>query len=88
MNNLTQVITTNATPVPDRAAIRSHVEMLHTLAKGAGVDGILTFTRIDDKESTHTEKFAIGDVEHMADAIIGWSTHPNLNIYASHVIFR
>ena len=75
-------------PSPDYGAIRSHVEMLHTLAKNAGVDGVLAFTRIDDKNKTHTEKFAIGDVDRMADAIFGWSTHPNLNIYMSHAIFR
>jgi uncharacterized protein DUF5906/DNA primase RepB-like protein len=79
---------TTALPSPDHAAIRSHVDMLHTLAKRAGVDGILTFTRIDDKNKTHTERFAIGDVDRMADAIIGWSTHPNLNLYASQAIFR
>ena len=77
-----------AIPVPDHAAIRSHVELLHTLAKGAGVEGILAFTRIDANNKTHTERFAIGDVDHMADAIIGWSTHPDLNIYASYAIFR
>ena len=77
-----------AIPVPDHAAIRSHVELLHTLAKGAGVEGILAFTRIDANNKTHTERFAIGDVDHMTDAIIGWSTHPDLNIYASYAIFR
>ena len=77
-----------AIPAPDPAAIRSHVELLHTLAKGAGVEGILAFTRIDANNKTHTERFAIGDVDHMTDAIIGWSTHPDLNIYASYAIFR
>jgi RepB DNA-primase from phage plasmid/Family of unknown function (DUF5906) len=77
-----------AIPSPDYGAIQSHVEMLHTLAKSAGVDGVLAFTRIDDKNKTHTEKFAIGDVERMTDAICGWSTHPSLNIYMSHAIFR
>ena len=62
--------------------------MIHTLAKGAGVDGILTFTRIDDKNTTHTERFSIGDVDHMTAAIIGWSDHPKLNLYMSHAIFR
>ena len=77
-----------AVPVPDHAAIRSHVELLHILAKGAGVEGILAFTRIDANNKTHTERFAIGDVDPMTDAIIGWSTHPNLNIYAAYAIFR
>ena len=62
--------------------------MLHTLAKGAGVEGIIAFTRIDANNKTHTERFAIGDVDHMTDAIIGWSSHPDLNIYASYAIFR
>jgi predicted P-loop ATPase len=49
-------------PKPDHAAIRTHVEMIHELAKGAGVDGILTFTRIDAANDTKTERFSIGDV--------------------------
>jgi hypothetical protein len=77
-----------AIPLPDHAAIRSHVELLHALAKGAGVDGILTFTRIDANKKTHTEKFAMGNVDHMTDAIVGWATHPDLNIYAPYAIFR
>jgi hypothetical protein len=77
-----------AIPQPDHAAIRSHVEMIHALAKGAGVDGIITFTRIDAANNTKTERFAIGDVDQMANAIVGWSTHPNLNLYMSHAIFR
>jgi hypothetical protein len=76
------------TPQPDCAAIRSHVELLHSLAKGTGVDGILCFTRIDASKKVRTERFAIGDVDHMTDAIIGWSTHPDLNLYASYAIFR
>jgi hypothetical protein len=80
--------TSTALPSPDHAAIRSHVEMLHSLAKNAGADGVLAFTRIDDKNKTYTEKFAIGDVDRMTDAIYGWSIQPNLNIYMSHAIFR
>jgi hypothetical protein len=72
----------------DHQAIRSHVEMLHQLAKNADVDGILTFSRIDDKGNVNTERFAIGDADHMADAIIGWSCHPKLNIYMPWVIWR
>ncbi len=75
-------------PAPDHAAIRTHVAMLHILAERAGVKGILTFTRIDEKNTTHTERFAIGQDDKMADAIIGYASHPNLNLYASHVIFR
>jgi hypothetical protein len=78
---------TNTTLEPDHEAIRSHVTLLHTLAKCAGVEGILAFTRIDEKR-THTERFAIGDVDEMVNAIIGYSTHPNLNLYASYAVFR
>ena len=90
MNTQTKTSQDGATaiPVPDHAAIKSHVGLLHTLAKGAGVEGILAFTTIDAKSRTHTQRFAIGDVDHMADAIIGRSTHPDLNIYASYAIFR
>jgi len=72
--------------VPNTAAIKSHVEMLHTLAQNANVDGILTFTRITDKAIT--ERFAIGDADQMTDAIIAWSAHTNLNLYMPPVIFR
>jgi RepB DNA-primase from phage plasmid len=75
-------------PQPSEGMIISHVEMLHTLAKRADVDGILTFTRIDNKENVFTERFAIGDVERHANAIIGWSTHPNLNLYSPWAVFR
>ena len=79
---------------PDPRAIRTHVEMLHMLAQsardadGAPVDGIVTLTRIDNYNNVHTERFAIGDVEYMVEATIGWSTHPNLNLYSPFVIFR
>jgi hypothetical protein len=75
-------------PAPDHAAIRTHIAMLHTLTKSAGAEGILAFTRIDGKGNTHTERFAIGQADRMADAIIGYASHPNLNLYASPVVFR
>jgi hypothetical protein len=63
--------------------------MLHELAKNAGVDdGILTFTRFDAKGSGTTERFAIGDVDLMADAIIGWSHNAGVNIYLPWVIWQ
>src|SRR6202043_776772 len=48
-------------PQLSHGMIISHIEMLHTLAKAAGVDGVLTLTRIDKDEKIHTQKFAIGD---------------------------
>jgi hypothetical protein len=75
-------------PRASHVMIRSHIEMLHSLAKAAGVDGVLTLTRIDDKGNVHTERFAIGDVENHVSAAIGWSTHPGLNLYIPWAIFR
>jgi hypothetical protein len=79
----------DANPQPDADAIRTHVSMLHGLAKAADVEGLLTLTRIDALTQTaHTERFAIGDIDTMAKAVVGWSTHPNLNLYSPFVIFR
>jgi putative DNA primase/helicase len=75
-------------PLPNCEMIRSHVEMVHMLAKSAGVDGVLTLTRIDDKDKIFTERFSIGDVDNHANAVIGWSTHPGLNLYIPWAIFR
>jgi hypothetical protein len=88
MNALTPIDTANATPAPDHAAIRSHIEMMHTLAKNAGVEGVLTLTRMDEKENTLTEKFAIGDVDNHANAAIGWSANAGINLYSPWAIFR
>jgi RepB DNA-primase from phage plasmid len=78
----------SAEPDPNCEMIRSHIEMLHALAKNAGVEGVLTLTRIDDKGKLFTERFAIGDVDNHVNAVIGWSTHPGLNLYAPWAIFR
>ena len=75
-------------PRHDRAAIRSHVEMIHALASATSAEGILTLTRIDGTGKTNTERFAIGDVETMVNSIDSWASHPNLNLYAPWAIFR
>jgi hypothetical protein len=75
-------------PQPSPGMIKSHIEMLHTLAKAADVDGVLTLTRIDEKGKVFTERFGIGDVENHVNAAIDWSTHPELNLYAPWAIFR
>jgi len=78
----------NAIPAPDQAAIRSHIEMMHTLAKNADVDGVLTLSRIDEKEKIFTERFAIGDVDNHANAVIGWSANTGINLYSPWAVFR
>jgi hypothetical protein len=72
----------------DHHAIRSHVAMLHKLAKAAGVDGILTYTRIEGGGGAYTEQFAIGDADGMADSIIGRSGNHGVNVYLPWVIWR
>ena len=97
MNAITQIDTAKAAPVqlppqPDHAAIRSHIEMIHTLAKsfaeGEDFGGLLTLTRIDAKGAIFTERFAIGDVDNHVNAVISWSTHTGLNLYVPWAIFK
>jgi hypothetical protein len=80
----------SAIPQPDPEAIREHILMLHTLASNAGgVDGVLTLTRIDDKDNCFTERFAIGDSKGQADAVINWGSNgAKLNLYVPWTIFR
>jgi predicted P-loop ATPase len=88
MNAITQIDVAEPIPSPDFAAIRSHIKMLHDLATGAGVDGVLTLTRIDDEGGCFTERFAIGDVDTHTTATIGWASNPRLNLYVPWSIFR
>jgi predicted P-loop ATPase len=88
MNAPANIDTTRAIPSPDHTAIRSHIEMQHALAKNAGVEGVLTLTRIDGKDKIFTERFAIGDVDSHANAVIGWSSNTGVNLYSPWAIFR
>jgi predicted P-loop ATPase len=75
-------------PPPDPATIREHILMVHSLATSAGVDGVLTLTRIDDKENCFTERFKIGDPGAHADAVIAWASNgAKLNLYVPWCIF-
>ena len=80
-------------PAPDHAAIRAHIELLHHLASnakdefGAAIEGILTLTRIE-RGTARTERFSIGDIDEMTQAVIGWSNNPDVNLYMPFVIFR
>jgi hypothetical protein len=82
-------------PLYDREMIRSHVEMVHHLARGAGsTDGVLTLTTIEanplrDNDGTpRTQQFSIGDVENHIAAIVGTEGSPNLNCYVPMCIFK
>jgi hypothetical protein len=82
-----------AHPNFDRAAVENHVKIVHTLATAANVGGILVLVSIEHstvkKESTViAERFAIGDVESMVDAIMGRAGRRNVNLYIPWAIFR
>jgi putative DNA primase/helicase len=64
-----------------------HVALAHGLAAQSGIDGVVSFTRIEAK-NVHTERFAIGDVDYMVDCIVGYSRNPGVNIYMPWVVWR
>ena len=76
------------------AAVRAHVEMLHSLAASAGVEGVLVlFGAGEDPQSGKkmppvSERFAIGDVEGMIDAALSLGREAHRNVYAPWSIFR
>lgn len=70
----------------DRAAIEDHVRLLH--GRAGGCDGVLTLTAIYDGKAAHTERFAIGAVDRMVEAIAGFQKHPAVNLYAPWVVWR
>jgi hypothetical protein len=78
----------------DRDAIRAHITMLHKLASAAGVDGVLVLACFGEnpdtgrKTSSQVQKFAIGDINMMVDAIMALKDVPHLNVYAPWGIYR
>jgi hypothetical protein len=77
----------------DRETIHDHVSMLHTLARAANVDGVLTLCCYGEnphsgRKSSQVQRFRIGDVDLMVDAIMALEAVPHLNIYAPWAIMR
>src|SRR5262245_53143008 len=84
-----------AGPTFDREAVHTHISMLHELAKNANVDGVLVLACYGENPDTgrkaqlQVQRFAIGDVKPMVDAIMGFEDQPHLNIYVPwHVVRR
>lgn len=73
-------------PTTDVAAVRSHIEMIHSLACTANVDGILVLASFDEKGSSIIERFGIGDSERMISAAISIGQYRN--VYAPWAVFR
>jgi hypothetical protein len=75
-----------AAPAFDRTAIEGHVSLLHDLA--AGTDGCLILAGFEEGHCTKIRQFRIGDVECMAETIIEFDGHPNLNLYIPWAVMR
>lgn len=76
----------------DEAAIRKHVEMLHSLAEG--IDGVLILAGYGQNPTnrrdtpTRVERFQVGKVDAMVDAVMSWQHIAHLNAYAPWTVFR
>lgn len=79
-------------PSFDEAAIRAHIEMLHSLA--AGTDGLLILAGYGQNPTnkkdtpTRVERFKVGDTAGMIDAAMAWQNIAHLNAYAPWTVFR
>ncbi|MDX0555559.1 DUF3987 domain-containing protein [Sinorhizobium medicae] len=84
--------TAPALPVFDEAAIRTHCEMLHSLAQG--IDGVLVSSVFfanphgGDDVSGAVAHHVIGDVDGMVEEIMAHSTTPHANCYAGLQVMR
>jgi hypothetical protein len=78
----------------NRVAIHAHLDMLHTLARGANVDGVLVLACYGEdpvsgrKNTPVVQRFAIGDVGGMVDAAMAQEGTPHLNVYVPWHIMR
>lgn len=82
----------NPTAAFDEAAIRTHIQMLHSLANG--VDGVLVTSVYfadptgDSDAPGAVTHHAIGDVDGMVDAITAHATTPNANVFTGLQVMR
>jgi hypothetical protein len=76
----------------DAELVLNHVKMIHGLA--AGIDGILVVSAYGEdprngrKEKFTVERFAIGDVKGMSDAIMRYDMRPHANVYVGLQVMR
>jgi hypothetical protein len=75
-----------SSPRFDLSAIQAHVSLLHELA--AGCDGTLVLVVIEEGASARPQRFSIGDVETMIEAIMALEHHPSVNLYAPFAVMR
>ncbi|WP_458387316.1 DUF3987 domain-containing protein [Rhizobium redzepovicii] len=76
----------------DEAAIRTHIQMLHSLADG--IDGVLVTSVYfadptgDSDAPGAVTHHAIGDIDGMVDAIMAHATTPNANVFTGLQVMR
>ena|SRR5271157_1638540 len=91
-NTATPTTNMDCPPAFDRAAIRSHFEMLHRLA--CGQNRIIPLCVFGEdpitgrKVISTVQHFKVGDVSGMTDAAIAYENHPHANIYAPLAVMR
>jgi hypothetical protein len=79
-------------PTFDEALIRTHCEMLHSLA--AGIDGVLVISAflanpLGEKDSPSAVSHCrIGDVDGMVEAVMAHTQTPNANVFAGLQVMR
>ena len=75
-----------AAPPFDREAVAAHVTLLHELASGCS--GCLVFTAIWEGKKSRPQRFRVGDVDTMIDAIMDYDGVAGVNIYAPYATMR
>jgi predicted P-loop ATPase len=78
----------------DRNVVEQHLALLHDLARASGATGKLVLFAVGENPQTGrkvkplAQHFAIGDVNAMADAAIGYAQQAHLNVYTPWAVFR
>ncbi|SMF53135.1 Protein of unknown function [Xaviernesmea oryzae] len=92
MPKLPAISQLNSAPAFDEAAVRTHVEMLHSLAAGiAGkfvVSAFFANPNGEDKAGGIISHHAVGDVEGTIEAVMAHATTPNANVYICPNLMR
>jgi hypothetical protein len=73
-------------PRYDRAAIESHVRLLHAVA--AGCSGVLILAPIWEGKPPRCQHFAVGVTESMIDAVMAFEGVPGVNLYSPWCVMR
>ncbi|MGP4670659.1 DUF3987 domain-containing protein [Agrobacterium salinitolerans] len=92
MPKLPKLQIADTAPTFDEVAVREHVEMIHTLAKG--IDGILVVSTYHANPSGDRDipgvvsHHAVGDVDGMVDSVMAHASTPNANVFAGLQVMR